>query len=1147
MKIDSVRFKNINSLKGEWEVNFNQPPLSAAGVFAITGPNGSGKSTILDAITLGLFGETPKFDHPAAHVMTKQTDESFSEVVFSLDGETFRSSWSVTRSGGKLSIPEMQIVRVDEEEEILERQTGKVRSFIADLTGMDFRRFTRTVMLAQGDFAAFLNALDSERMDILEKIISADVYADVKKNVLDALKEEKGRLDGLKDDLAAIPLMAPEKTEALEHDLIEFQERLEDLQETRSGLEGERQWFCELEEKEREIADLEESIGDNANVMEQMHRQIERILKIENIESLEEEITALDEKENDLNEGKSTLAAYRSEIAQLKSSLSRLGADTLPATESGGGTVQGQIQNLDELRAGMERMSAEKESETAQLEALEKQIGEKKTVQATVHGWLGEHDADKCLVDNFPDIEELRNVRRQLKTLKEKQQAYSRQEREATLAIRENQTILEKRQKTVENLRQELKDLENDLKAVGQGYTEEQIDGLMTDQRDRVGQFQKLLDIALSHEKLDAKAGAGWLRWFGEDSDENVTEEEKKTYEALLEALEQERQIKAALDKAVIFEERLRKHAADRRHLVDGEPCPLCGSEQHPYAVRMPPESDSRKAVEAQQVKLNSLEKKAAALAVRIKAAQQREQQRYDTEQKKKILQSEWLSMCNRLNKVSDEFGIGDIRRMKKMLADEKSELKSLDALAKKIISIKTRMRKISEKLEKQKAVAAQLRNGNERLNQEWKNAPEEIRALEESLAASLEREKKASHAVIEQLAPIGEKMPAAGKEDEMIARLNQRCQDYRTYSVRRRDLERELSELTLTAEKTRQNLEDLSRRLQECGARLRSAEIAGLHLALIEKQKLAQEKESLIAAQQNELIGLKKSVSDKAQSSGVSGLAEAREIIDLKHIQPEMETKFSELEQENRRAGDALKEKKRQLASFRDSPPSERSREEIESLLKANAEKISIAEQEIAHAESVLEEQQALRNQAEEMEKQIERQEAVYAQCREDARVLDIDNGPSFRKNVRQLMVDKLLSSTNRVLEKISGRYFIRQTESEQGLALKIEDAAQNNVQRLPKTLSGGESFVVSLALALGLSELANDGRSVDSLFLDEGFGALDEETLYIVLSTLDNLHRSGKRVGVISHVKGLKERIKTQIQMSKKQNGISSMEIVA
>ena len=111
----------------------------------------------------------------------------------------------------------------------------------------------------------------------------------------------------------------------------------------------------------------------------------------------------------------------------------------------------------------------------------------------------------------------------------------------------------------------------------------------------------------------------------------------------------------------------------------------------------------------------------------------------------------------------------------------------------------------------------------------------------------------------------------------------------------------------------------------------------------------------------------------------------------------------------------------------------------------------------------------------------------------------------------------------------------------------MEIEDTKQHNVRRLPKTLSGGESFIVSLALALALAEMANNGHAVDSLFLDEGFGNLDAESLYLAMTTLESLKTHGKLVGVISHVEGVSKRIKTQIEMIKMPNGFSALKAVS
>jgi DNA repair protein SbcC/Rad50 len=207
----------------------------------------------------------------------------------------------------------------------------------------------------------------------------------------------------------------------------------------------------------------------------------------------------------------------------------------------------------------------------------------------------------------------------------------------------------------------------------------------------------------------------------------------------------------------------------------------------------------------------------------------------------------------------------------------------------------------------------------------------------------------------------------------------------------------------------------------------------------------------------------------------------------------------------------------------------------------------MELAELEAKRLETIVREQKQYKEKHAAILAQVESQQALVQQAQTDVAEMSAENGMVFRRRVQERMVERLLSQTNTTLEKISGRYYIRQKPSDRGLALEIEDTYQGNVRRLPKTLSGGESFIVSLALALGLSELANNGRSVDSLFLDEGFGNLDAETLYTVINTLEGLRAVGKTVGVISHVEAVQKRFKAQLQLVKKPNGLGELRKVS
>jgi len=152
--------------------------------------------------------------------------------------------------------------------------------------------------------------------------------------------------------------------------------------------------------------------------------------------------------------------------------------------------------------------------------------------------------------------------------------------------------------------------------------------------------------------------------------------------------------------------------------------------------------------------------------------------------------------------------------------------------------------------------------------------------------------------------------------------------------------------------------------------------------------------------------------------------------------------------------------------------------------------------------------------------------------------------DGAKFRRFAQGLTLSNLVHLANAQLERLFGRYQLQCQQSD-NLALEVVDTWQGDTARDIKTLSGGESFLISLALALALSDLVSNKTSIDSLFLDEGFGTLDNNTLEVALDALDNLNASGKMIGVISHVDALKERIGVQIKVKKLSGlGVSSLD---
>ena len=243
MKILTVQFKNINTLKGEWEIHFNRSPLKESGLFAITGPNGSGKTTIFDAISLGLYGETARLKNSPEQIMSKQTSDCYSTVTFSINDNVYCSTWSLRCTKGKTHPPEMKLLEIKRNKQVLEDKISTVRNRIAELTGLDFKRFSRSIMLAQGEFDAFLNALDNERAEIIEKIIGKEIYTESSKAIFDKAQTEYNKLEALKEEIQNFPLMHTSEIKNLQETIQQLEE---DYQQTEN-------LFFELYEKEKQL------------------------------------------------------------------------------------------------------------------------------------------------------------------------------------------------------------------------------------------------------------------------------------------------------------------------------------------------------------------------------------------------------------------------------------------------------------------------------------------------------------------------------------------------------------------------------------------------------------------------------------------------------------------------------------------------------------------------------------------------------------------------------------------------------------------------------------------------------------------------------------------------------------------------------
>ena len=252
MKILSLRFGNLNSLKGEWKIDFSHPPFSDNGIFAITGPTGAGKTTILDAICLALYNSTPRLGSISVNnneIMTRGTSECLAEVEFAVKQGVYRAFWAMRRArnkpDGKLQHAEVELVEVNSNRPIANKIKDKDQQ-IESLTGLNFARFTKSMMLSQGQFAAFLQAKESDRAELLEELTGTEIYGQISQQVHEKFNEVKQSLNQNTAKTQALDLLSNEQVGDLEQQRDKKQHNQFSLKQQQTRLQQQNLWLSKV-------------------------------------------------------------------------------------------------------------------------------------------------------------------------------------------------------------------------------------------------------------------------------------------------------------------------------------------------------------------------------------------------------------------------------------------------------------------------------------------------------------------------------------------------------------------------------------------------------------------------------------------------------------------------------------------------------------------------------------------------------------------------------------------------------------------------------------------------------------------------------------------------------------------------------------
>ncbi len=1050
MKILKVSMQNINSLKGFNEIDFENS-FENSGIFAITGATGAGKTTILDAICASMYGKTPRLSN-LQELMSKHTGDFFCETEFEIKAERYKSRYSLRRSrgkaDGKFQPPKMEIAKSNGE--IIENSISKVPKKIEEITGLDFNRFTRSILLAQGNFDAFLKANESTKAELLEKMTGTDIYAKLSQKVFEKHKEKDINLKHLKERLKEVEILS--------------QEEIENLNENKILTEKKR---TKCKEK---ISHLRETLS-----------YLKRVEELENkIKNLQKEKTDFEKKEK-----------------TEKNNLSIL-QNALRAKE-----IKGDYEKYKESLNYLDELSKEIKDTQKEIDYLLKESAENKKIyeetKTKEENFIKVFDEESKKITQALMIEQnIEEKKRQIDKIVQKAKIPFDKNKERLIPFIKNE--IDKNKDDILKLDQILNETE---KIIQQSKTEIQniqsvfspsLLSTLREKREEINERgsnlkilkEKLIDIEnidLSLEKNKEQK---------ELSDIKLKELKKETehYKSLI---QQQKKLITELEEKIRLEEKIINLEEERKNLKEHTPCPLCGSLSHPWANQNPPDiSKTKKSLKEEKAQFEKNQKRLNEL--KTQAARKESDIENISKSTKDLLQKK-DNLLKAVKEIDSSFKNSDA--VEKILKQLREELKEIIKKIKELESDENRLNELQRTLSKQKEKQSKTNLEKEKIKHHLNSLSDAQKELQEEIEEIKSMEKRRFDLIKEKDLKLYEKNLKFQKDK----------------------LHHDISKIQDTITDIQKNLNSKETTLKENEKR-------------IEKEKKKNEK-------------LKTLFLEKLHNNNIKDQKEFESfLLDEKQIQTLQERK-KRLEEEKTKIEITLKNTQEELK--RQKRTTDKPIEEIENSLKMNEYEYEKLTEEFAKTKAKIEQDKKERQKALRYQKE-------YEEAKEEFRNYDILNhligskdGNKFRKFAQGLTLEYLINTANLHLKKLNERYRLQRSKnSKDKLDISVIDTYQADTNRSVDTLSGGESFIVSLALALGLCDLVSHKIEIKSLFLDEGFGSLDQETLESVLSALNTIKNSGKMIGIISHVEALKERIAKQIKVIKLSGGISKIEII-
>ena len=1116
MKFLTLEIKNLASLdKQDGEViNFEEGALKASNIFSIVGPTGSGKSTILDAICLALYNRAPRYPRKARernpitifgeadeveknrlsptdgrNILTRGKKEGYSKLTFlANDGCTYRAEWHVQFKTKKYDEVETFLYKLTFSTGVLHEEKVDWTT-LPQIIGLDYEQFLRTVLIAQGSFAEFLKQSDDQRFELLEKLIGCeDLYTGIAEKIKEKAQQAKEDYQNLNtsNEVYSKNDLTSEELDVLNAEIDALTEKENEIKNKLANVNKALEWFVQ---EEKHLENLKNYEADQQRCQEAVDMLKEKAARLALHDATVEAVSLYKEmmdKEKAIQHATTQLNNLGKDKDGLAEKLSKANEELNKRKETYDAHTtkyNNGKPHIEAARVLKGELNSDRQNLQAQEETL-RQANEqlKNASDAVIQNAEAIKKADELVNQKTQVLVELRATIEQVtEQLKaEADQANKAYEPEKQKLEGLNPTELQRR--VTEAL-----ESENDLKEVLRIQRE-----LQSKKKQQGENEQTVKKLTVRNLELDEKLGTLTI--------------EKLTAEV------------GALERTctLMSSENWEKH---RSELQEGEKCPLCGATHHPYANDADYQKD-----------LNEIEQ----ILKDKKVVLEQQKENRENWNGEKITNETTINQLNQstlpqeIKNLQENWDVVHQRH-----ANWPSDAEALEAMQEGVSN------------EKQLAVKTlndynDLHGEVEELRQKKDDADKKLQAYKET---SAQQQQNANNDVNTAKTTL---QTERGKTENLLRQQEQ-------YSEAQKKASNAYDELEKGIQEKQQKME------RHVGKYDPDALEAELLKRKENAEKLVKEQEGDVnqykqhlSAVDGQIDSVKKQLEDfdkeKQESSGNldgwlashSDLNINREAIAQLYVATDnwedYRSKINDCNNACTCANTTLDNEKKAHEKHQASKP-ESSREELDAKKK---ELESWSNEELVGKRTRLQQYNEAREAMGELRDKLTAAAQLKKNWEEISKAIGSD-GKDLRKIAQIYTLHFLVEHANAEIRKFNNRYELQQIHNSLGLRIIDHDRADDI--RDITTLSGGETFIISLGLALGLSSLSSNNIAFGNLFVDEGFGTLDPDMLATVIDSLAALQSSqGKKVGVISHTDTMSERITTQIRIIKNGNSGSS-----